>query len=133
MAKIVIAGDAVVVTSELTLEDYRTIEKYRPETLIVKGGETGREPVFRVGTTKQTGEINQYGASFGAESHDGNRLATITLIGLADNGADIKEAVADKLGKAIIQLNKLEETLPDVLAEIQAEKTTIMSNITVAQ
>ena len=33
MAKIVIAGDAIVVTSALKLEDIRTIEKYRPKEL----------------------------------------------------------------------------------------------------
>ena len=41
MAKIVIAGDAVVVTSAMKLEDIKTIEKYRPKELVLKGGEDG--------------------------------------------------------------------------------------------
>ena len=44
MAKIVIAGDAVVVTSAMKLEDIKTIEKYRPKELVLKGGEDGKEP-----------------------------------------------------------------------------------------
>lgn len=51
MAKIVIAGDAVVVTSAMKLEDIKTIEKYRPKELVLKGGEDGKEPIFGVGTT----------------------------------------------------------------------------------
>ena len=42
MAKITIAGDAVVVTSALKLEDIKTIEKYRRNALVLKGGEDGK-------------------------------------------------------------------------------------------
>jgi len=133
MAKIVIAGDAVVVTSALKLEDIRTIEKYRPKALTLMGGDDGKEPVFAIGTTDGCGNINQVGASFGRESHDGEKLATITMCtGTAGTG-DIKEWVADRIGTAIISLNKLEERLPAVLEEIEAEKAEVLSNITVAQ
>mgnify|MGYP000937705903 CR=1 FL=1 len=63
MAKIVIAGDAVVVTSAMKLEDIKTIEKYRPKELVLKGGEDGKEPIFGVGTTHGAGNINAVGAS----------------------------------------------------------------------
>lgn len=48
MAKIVIAGDAVVVTSAMKLEDIKTIEKYRPKELVLKGGEDGKEAIHSV-------------------------------------------------------------------------------------
>ena len=54
------------------------------------------------------------------------------VAGCATDG-DIKEWVADRIGTAIINLNKLEEKLPAVLEEIAAEKAEVMSNITVAQ
>ena len=133
MAKIVIAGDAIVVTSALKLEDIRTIEKYRPKELVLKGGEDGKEPVFAIGTTNGTGNINAVGASFGRESHDGEKLATITMYVGGTESGDIKEWVADRVGAAIINLNKLEEKLPAVLDEIAAEKAAVLSNITVAQ
>lgn len=59
MAKIVIAGDAVVVTSAIKLEDLRNIKKYRPAALILKGGEDGKEPIFAVDVTNGNGDINQ--------------------------------------------------------------------------
>ena len=132
MAKITIAGDAVVVTSTLKLEDIRTIAKYRPKELILMGGEYGKEPVFAIGTTNGSGTINKVGASFGRETHDEDKFATITLVCSHPCG-DVVETVADELGAAIMYLNKLEDKLPAVLAEIAAEKAEIMSNITVAQ
>ena len=132
MAKIVIAGDAIVVTSAMKLEDIKTIEKYRPKALVLMGGEDGKEPIFAIGTTPGAGNINAVGASFGAETHDDSKLACITLF-LTGVTGDVKEYVADRLGTALIQLNKLEEKLPAVLAEIAEEKAAVLGNITVAQ
>ena len=133
MARITIAGDAVVVTSTLKLEEYKTIEKYRPKALTLMGGEDGKEPVFHV-STSGSGDINQYGASFVSATHDENGYATITLTGVCKGAhGDIKEWVADNLGAAIINLNKLEAQLPAVLDEINREKADVMSNISVME
>ena len=132
MAKVTIAGDAVVVTSAIKLEDLRNIKKYRPAALILKGGEDGKEPIFAINVTNGNGDINQYGASFGAATRDDKKLATITLVAPGVEG-DIKEFVADKLGSALINLNKLEETLPGVVQSIAAEKAQVMGAISVAQ
>lgn len=130
MAKISIAGQAVVVTSAMALEDIKTIKKYRPEALILKGGEDGKEPIFALGIGE--GKINQVGASFNKATRDEAKLATLTMTTNFD-GEDIVAFVTDTLGGALMNLNKLEETLPAVLAEINAEKATIQQNITVVQ
>lgn len=132
MAKITILGDAVVVTSAMKLEDLRTIQKYRPDALVLKGGEDGKEPIFAIHTTKGNGSINQYGASFSAETRDEAKLATITVVASNVEG-DIKEFIADKLGSAIINLNKLEATLPAVVQAVNEEKAQVMNAISVAQ
>ena len=132
MAKVVIAGDAVVITSSMKLEDLLTIAKYRPDALVLKGGEDNKEVIFRVAANKKgVGEINKYGATFGSESHDEAKLATITL-GLCAGEGDFKEQVADMIGSAIIKLSDLEETLPEVLEQIAGEKAAVMETITVA-
>lgn len=133
MAKITIAGDAVVVTSTMKLEDIKTIEKYRPKALILMGGEDGKEQIFRIGTTDKVGSMNTIGASFGSKTYDDQELACITMCVGSDITGNVKEWVADRLGSAIINLNKLEESLPAVLDEIAAEKAKVMDNITVAQ
>lgn len=132
MSKVTIAGDAVVVTSSMKLEDIKTIAKYRPKALTLMGGEDGKEPVFAIGVTNGAGSINNFGASFGRESHDEEKLATVTMV-LKNVDGDVSEYVADALGAALISLNKLEAQLPAVLDEIAAEKAEVMGNITVAQ
>lgn len=133
MAKVVIAGDAVVVTSSMKLEDLLTIAKYRPEALVLRDGENKDEKLFCIAVNHSgRGGINKYGATFGSETHDENKLATITLACCGENGGDIKEAVADVIGSALMNLNAIEAELPAVLAEIEAEKALVMDSITIA-
>lgn len=132
MAKVVIAGNAAVITSAMKLEDLRTIAKYRPEALTLRGGDDGKEPIFAICLTNGNGKIDKLGVSFGTATRDDEKLATLTLF-LSNVDGDVKEYVTDKLGSALINLNKLEETLPDVLAEIASEKAIVMEAITVAQ
>lgn len=130
MAKIVIAGQAIVVTSDVALEDIKTIKKYRPDALTLKGGEDGKEPIFALGVGN--GRISAVGASFCEETRDEAKKATLTMTTDYD-GDDIEGFVSDSLGTAIVNLNKLEATLPAVLEEIEAERANIRSNITVVQ
>ena len=132
MAKIIIAGDAVVITSSLKLEDLRTVKKYRPDALILKGGEDGKEPIFAIDVVSGNGDITQYGASFGKATNDDKKLATVTMFFGGIEG-DIKEAVADKVGGALINLGKLEESIPEVIKEIVDEKAKVMAAISIAQ
>ena len=132
MAKIQIVGNAAVVTSSMKLEDLATIQKYRPNALQLMGGENNKEPIFcvAVGNNAGHGEINGNGAYFTDTTHDANKLACITL---CLNGVlgDVKEYVADKLGKAITHLNALEATLPEVLTAVSQEKAAVLASISV--
>ena len=131
MAKITVAGDAVIVTSEvLTLDDIKTLKKYRPESLTLFGGEDGKEPLFVLDVDEAgKGNIGKYGASFGGETHDEEKLACITMV--FASSSNIKDAICDQFGSALIALNELEKKLPAVLDEIKEQKDYVMSNITV--
>ena len=128
MAKVVSVGDAVVITSEVKLEDIKKIQKYRPEALVLKGGEDNKEEIFRIGIGDSG--INTYGASFCKETRD-DKLATITLT-TNYSGDDIKGFIADELGGALTNLGKLEKTLPAILESIDKERAAIMDDITLA-
>lgn len=132
MAKIVVAGDAVVITSELKLEDIKTVKKYRPDALTLCGGEDGKEPIFTMDVASGSGSINKYGVVFGSETRDEHKLAQLTMV-MPGVEKDVEEHVADKIGGAVMNLNKLEAIFPEVIAEINAEKAAIMDCITVAQ
>lgn len=131
MAKVIIAGDAVVITSDVKLEDIKLVKKYRPEALTLFEGEgKEKEAVFRIGIG--CGGISKYGAEFDAETRDDEKLATLTTL-IPAGTADAKAYVSNTFGRSILKLNKLEATLPGIIEEIAAEKAAIEANITVAQ
>ena len=50
MAKVKVAGQAIVIISEIKLDDIKTVAKYRPAALTLYEGEgDDREPVFAIG------------------------------------------------------------------------------------
>ena len=130
MANIVIAGDAVVVKSNLKLEDIKTISKYQPKALTLMGGEDGKEPIFAIGLTTDAGDINVNGASFGRADAEGKATITMVMQGVPTEKA--KDWVADRLGSAIMHLNTLEAKLPEVLSGIATQRAAVMENISVA-
>ena len=129
MAKVKTMGQAIVVVSDVKLEDIKKIEKYRPDALVLKGGEDNKEEIFRIGTGSSS--INTYGASFCEETRDDDKNAVITMT-TGYNGDDIKGFIADELGAALTNLGKLEKTIPAVIDAIDKEREAIMSGITVA-
>lgn len=136
MAKVNVIGNAIVVTSALKLEDIKTIEKYRPAALVLKGGEDNKEEIFRIATTtgENSGDINRYGAVFNGETHDEEKKATLTMV-LRINDPDgdkLKSLVADQLGAAIMNLNVLETSLTSVLEDIKVEREKVLADITIA-
>ena len=129
MARIIIAGDAVVVESAHTLEEMKKLEKHRPKALALFD-ENGKDELFRVVTTRGTGSIGQYGASFGSESKNGEKKAIITMA-LPAGVTDAKAYIEETIGVAIINLNRVESQFEDALAAVEAEKAAVRENITV--
>lgn len=131
MAKILVAGNAVVVTSNIKLADIALIGKYRPEALTLFEGEGDeKEPVFAIGIGGCG--ISPFGAEFNQEAHDGSGNAQLTEF-IPSEIEDVKAYVSDKFGRAILKLNKLEAELPAVVNAIAAEKAAIDANIEVIQ
>ena len=131
-ATIAVVGEAVVITSNLLLEDIKSVAKYRPEKLQLKGGADGKEVVFVIGVASNArGSINSVGAEFGNIPQDDTGYATITINRPRVDGMGTKEAVAERIGTAILDINKMEAILPAVIEEITNEKAAIMENITV--
>ncbi len=130
MAKIKTLGDAVVVVSTLKFEDIKFLEKYRKDALALKGGEDNKEIIFRVGASG-TPSANEYGITFEGATRDEAKQAILTL-SLNYEGEDIKGFIADQLGSTITQLEKLENTVPTILAEVKAEREAIVSSIEIA-
>jgi hypothetical protein len=133
MANVKIAGNAVVITSEVSYSDLETVAKYRPDGLVLKGGENGKEEIFRVELGDATKvSFSKFGAKFCPTVMGDKTYATITLIVPKFEGKP-EEYVADVFGAGLINLKKVEERIPEILAEVSAEKANILSSISVAQ
>jgi len=128
MAKVTIAGNSYVVTSDIAMADLETVKKYRPSALAITDQET-KETLFKVGIG--TSSISEHGISFGGLSNDEKKLATATLPIPADV-ENAKEFVLDKSGVAIANLNKIESSINRALESIRLERNTIAENITVS-
>lgn len=132
MATIKVVGDVAVITSSLKLEDIQRVQKYRPEALTLMGGDEGKTPIFKVEARPGTpGSVSVFGITFGSAGHSEAGLATVTVPLTVPAGTDVKNYVADKYGSAIANLQKLETAIPTVLEAVNAERTTLMSAITV--
>lgn len=129
MARIIIAGDAMVIESAHTLETIKTLEKHSPKALTLLDDD-GKTVIFKVGTTSGKGNINVYGASFGSASKNDEQKAIITMELPADT-TDAKAYAEDFVGTAIIKLNAVEAQFESALAGVEAEKATIRESITV--
>lgn len=133
MANTKILGKAVVVTSSIKFEDLKTIKKYRPNALTLKGGEDGKEPIFTI-FVREDGKcgISDNGISFCEATRDENKFATLTFtLNNVPEDIAIKDVVVDELGGALAKLNKLEEQLTAVLGEINAEREAVSGSIDV--
>ena len=130
-ASIKVAGSACVIESAHTPAEIKLLEKFRPRSLCLYEGESGKkEEVFRVGTAnKGTGSINAYGATFGLQTSNAGK-ATITLM-IPEGTTDPKKWAADTVGVSIINLNKVEAQFEAALAEVQAEQEAVNNTITV--
>ena len=98
MANIIIAGDAVVLTSSLKLSDLEEIKKYEPSALVKMGGEDGKEPIFAIDVVKGAGSVGPFGVSFGRTTNDGTGCACGTRPAPAVAGGS--DAIKDAVGPA---------------------------------
>ena len=129
MSKTTVTGSAIVVTSDLKLEDLNKLTKFRPEALVLR--DENHDPVFAIAVTAGNGSLNEFGATFSNEVTDDAGHATLTLIrhGVAEN---VRLAVADKIGPYLLKLNKLEENLKGILDEVDRERAQMLDCIEVA-
>ena len=120
-ARIHIMGAAAVLVSTVSLEDWKLVEKYAPEMLVVVD-EQG-EPAFKVATVSGSGSVNKYGVCWGAYVSD-EGMASVTVL-LDDEIEDKREAVSDIMGSALLELIDIEKEIPGVIEGIREKQERI--------
>lgn len=132
MSKIIVSGTSLTLKSALTLGQIEMLKKYRPNSLVLMGGDDGKDKVFAIDTTTGDGGIGTYGISFGRESFDEERKAVVTMP-IPTGIGDVKEWIADKIAAPKQMLDKLEEGLFAVMDAVQAEREAFMNGIEIAE
>jgi len=128
MANVTIAGNSYVVTSTVSMADLETVKKYRPAALAIVDTET-KDTLFKVGLGSDS--LSDFGISFGGVSNDDAKLATTTLP-IPHDVEDAKEYVLDKAGLALVNLEKIEAGITEVLENIKTERDSIAESIKVS-
>lgn len=105
--KIQKAGNALILTSEITMEELRLLKKYSPNDLKLKT-EDG-EDMFAFAEGENAG-VSPYGICFTNADEDGK--ATVTLL-MHNNCEDKNELIADIL----VPIKKMYETLEKQIVE----------------
>lgn len=124
-----LVGGACVIESGETLEHIKLLKKYRPDALKLYSEGDKKEEIFAVGFTNGAGSISSFGVSFGSTTNaDGKAIVTMMI---PEGEADAKKWAEDYIGTSIIRLNKLEGSLKDAIAEVDAEKTLVANSIKV--
>lgn len=137
MAKITVVGDATVVTSSLKMKDIKTVEKFRPELLVLSEKDKNDRwtEMFRMKTTKDpaiSGSITDCGAIFNNETHDEDGLATLTLPCVAQGTAEeIKDSILEQFSRALARLNRLELQIAEGLEGVAQEKAELEGAISI--
>ena len=127
--KVTITGDAFALTSSIKVEDIKMLKKQSPDSLKIKDDENN--DIFGIDYVEGCPSITKFGITFGGVSRDGKGFATLT--GTIPSGtANAKDYVADTLGSAASMLKDIETVLPDIIKEINDNRTAFINGITVA-
>ena len=123
-AVIQIAGDSIVVTASTKLADLLLITKNRPSALRIKDDDGNDIFAVSVGSNSISPEL----VSFATVARGASGLANVTLK-IPDDVEDVEGYIVDTYGGAITNLNKIEATLSDVIADINKERKTVRDSI----
>lgn len=121
MAKIKKVGQALVLTSAITAEEFDKIRKFKPEALELRT-EKG-DVTFKV--MLDEGEISKYGVSFDSVNKD--KYLQLTMMTYADSKEDIIESYASILAN----VNKVEAQVASALDEVNALFASVEGSIEV--
>ena len=132
MAKTVITGNAITITSTISIDDIVLLQKHNPESLkLYSETEDGKSLEFSIVGVSTRGAAGVYGIEFNGFTRTEEKYATFTAIhnDLPEDNAAAKEFVADKYGVVITKLSKLESTIPAAVAQVKADRASIVEGI----
>lgn len=129
--KINVIGTVAVIESAITVDQLKTIKRYRPELLTLYDAD--KKPQYVVDIAEcGPGSLSRFGASYSMTA-SANGKATITMqFDDPTNSEEIANALKTEYAGALLKLSKVEEQYANALAEIAADEAAVTGFITVA-
>lgn len=128
--KIQVFDSVAVITSSVKYDELKFVQKYAPQSMTLWKDEKKTDPLFHV-TAKNgaDGDISDAGAIFGKGNNDG--FAQISMIVKPGEGVDVKEFLADQIGKGVAGLKAFEEAFPAIYTALKDERDGVLASIEV--
>lgn len=109
----IVAGSSLVITSDLTEEEFGLIQQYAEELLTLKEGDEKKYTVTNYSTGD--GGINQFGAVFGRLNGEGKPTITVKI---PDDVDDVK-AYVKPYGKYVMYINEIENAMREAMDRVR--------------
>ena len=132
MAKITVNGDALTITTNITVEQYEKIMNFNPELLKLKD-EKGNE-LYRVAYTPDTkGECSKYGITLTSSTPEGKMFLTTenVVIGNHTNYEEERKMIIEKYARIINNINMVEATIASADESMTELENTITDRVSI--
>ena len=132
MAKITANGDALTITTNITLEQYDKVMNFNPDLLTLKDKE-GNE-LFSVAYTPFTkGACSTYGIPFSSSTPDGKMFLTTdnVIIGMHTSYEEERKMIIEKYARIINNINVVEAAIASADESMTDRENTITDRISI--
>ena len=112
MAKITVNGDALTITTNITIEQYDKVMNFNPDLLKLKD-EDGNE-FFRVAYTPFTkGDCSKYGITLASSTPEGKMFLTTenVVVGMHTSYEEERKTIIEKYARIINNINMVEAAI----------------------
>ena len=118
-------------TSSIKKDDIELVKKYRPGAL--KKKDADGNDVFAMSYVEGKPCVSAKGVTFGAADVDsGCAMIVGTVPATLPANTTVGDYIADEVGCALEFINEFEATIPEIAADIRAERATLIGSITEA-
>ena len=132
MAKITANGDALTITTNITVEQYEKVMNYSPDLLKIKDKE-GNE-LFRVAYLPFTkGDCSKYGITFPSSTPDGKMFLTTenVVIGMHTSYEEERKMIIEKYARVINNINMIEAAIASADESMTDLENTITDRVSI--
>lgn len=132
MAKITANGDALTITTNITVEQYEKVMNFNPELLKLKD-EDGNE-LFRVAYSPSAkGDCSKYGITLASSTPEGKLFLTTenVVVGMHTSYEEERKMIIEKYARIINNINTVEAAIASADESMTELENTITDRVSI--